>query len=219
MRDLLDVVSLVQLAAACNISSGAQAYSLNFTAVPKIPLGYLTVWPAGSTMPLASTLNAMVPEATANAAIVRAGDTGSVAVFASNDTDLVVDINGYFAPPAAGGLSLYNVVPCRVLDTRLPAGAPPVTGTTDVAVSSSVCGIPSAAQAFVFTVTAVPAGPLGYVTLWPQGQAQPTVATLNAVNGIVTSNLGIVPTANGRIAAFVSNPSHLVFDIFGYFAP
>jgi hypothetical protein len=156
--------------------------------------------------------------ATANAAIVPAGSNGSIDVFASNDTDLVIDINGYFGPPAAGGLSLYNVSPCRALDTRQPASAQPVSGTLDLDVVTAPCGVPAAAQAYVLTVTAVPFGGLGYLTLWPQGQSQPLVATLNAVDGVVTSNLAVVPTVNGLISAFPSNPSHLVFDVFGYFA-
>jgi hypothetical protein len=45
------------------------------------------------------------------------------------------------------------------------------------------------------------------------------VATLNAVDGAITSNLAIVPTMNGNIDAFASAPTDLVLDIFGYFAP
>jgi hypothetical protein len=181
-------------------------------------LGYLTVWPSGAARPVASTLNAIVPVTTANAAIVPAGSNGSIDVFASNDTDLVIDINGYFGPPAAGGLSLYNVSPCRALDTRQPAGAQPISGTLALDVVTAPCGVPAVAQAYILTVTAVPVGALGYLTLWPQGQAQPLVATLNAVDGVVTSNLAVVPTVNGLISAFPSNSSHLVFDVFGYFA-
>jgi hypothetical protein len=31
--------------------------------------------------------------------------------------------------------------------------------------------------------------------------------------------MAIVPTTNGSVSAFTSNPSHLVLDISGYFAP
>jgi hypothetical protein len=120
---------------------------------------------------------------------------------------------------AAGGLSLYNVTPCRVLDTRLPAGASPFSGQRTVPVSAAGCGIPLTAQAHVVSATVVPPGPLGYLTLWAQGQSQPTVATLNAVDAAVTSNLAIVPAGNGSISSFSSNPVHLVLDILGYFAP
>ena len=69
------------------------------------------------------------------------------------------------------------------------------------------------------SATVVPAGALGYLTLWPQGQTQPTVSTLNALDAAVTSNMAIVPAASGSISAFPSNPTHLILDLFGYFAP
>ena len=122
-------------------------------------------------------------------------------------------------PPGAGGLSLYTVTPCRVLDSRLPTGSPPLSVTRDVNVTASPCGIPATAQAFVFNATVVPPGPLGYITMWPQGQTQPLAATLNAYDGAVTNNMAIVPTTTGSVSVFPSNPTHLVLDIFGYFAP
>jgi hypothetical protein len=137
-------------------------------------------------------------------------------VFASNNTDLVIDINGYFAPMTTGGLSFFAVTPCRVVDTRQPAGSPPVA-SLDVAVSASPCGIPASAQAHVLSVTVVPPGPLGFLTLWPQGQTRPTVATLNAVDAQITSNMAVVPTSNGSISAFASNPTYIVMDVLGYF--
>jgi len=71
----------------------------------------------------------------------------------------------------------------------------------------------------VMNATVIPAGGLGFLTLWPQGAVQPTVSTLNAGDGAITSNLAIVPTTNTQISAFGSNPTHLVLDISGYFAP
>ena len=205
-------------ASACNIPASAQAYSLNFAAVPPGPLGYLTAWPTGQPQPVVASLNALTGTVTANAAIVPAGTAGSIDIFASSTTNLVIDINGYFAPAAPGGLSLYNVTPCRVLDSRKPAGSPPFSGALDVNVSGSPCGIPVAGQAYVLSVTVVPPGALGYLSLWPQGQPQPVVSTLNALDAAITSNLALVPTANGSVSVFASNLTHLVLDIFGYFA-
>jgi hypothetical protein len=200
-------------ASGCNIPSSAQAYSLNLAAIPKGPLGYLTAWPTGQTQPVASSLNAPTGAVTANAAIMPAGSSGAMSVFASNDTDLVIDVTGYFAPAATGALSLYTMPACRVLDASQPGGAP-----RDVPAGDN-CGIPSGAQAYVLSATVVPAGALGYLTLWPQGQSQPAVSTVNALDGAVTSNLAIVPTSNRSISAFPSNPTRLVLDMFGYFAP
>jgi len=202
----------------CNLPATAQAYSLNYTSVPNGPLGFVTTWPTGQSQPVVSTLNAPTGAVTANAAIVPAGTNGDVSVFVTNESDLVIDVNGYFAPPATGGLSLFNVTPCRVLDTRIPPGTPPFTGQKDVNVTNSGCGAPASAQSYVLNATVVPQGGLGFLTLWPQGGTQPTVSTLNAGDGAVTSNMALVPTTNGSISAFASNPSHLVLDISGYFA-
>src|ERR1043166_8071160 len=204
---------------SCGIPAGAQAYSLNFAAVPKGPLGYLTAWPTGKSQPLAASLTAPTGTVTANAVIVPAGTNGSADIYSTDNTDLVIDITGYFALPGSGGLSLYNLSPCRVLDTRQPAGTPAFSGPRDVNVGSSGCGAPPSARAYVFNATVVPPGPFGYLTLWPQGQAQPLVATLNAIDGAITSNMAITPTQNGSISAYALNPAHLVLDIFGYFAP
>ncbi len=208
------------LSSACGLPASAKAYSLNFTVVPKKHLGFLTVWPAGENQPNVSTLNAPTGAVTANAAIVPAGSSGSVDVFASDDTDLIVDVNGYFAAPAAGALSLYNLTPCRVLDTRNPPGSKPFAGTKTVNVTAvTACAVPAAAQAMVFNATVVPPGPLDYLTLWAAGQTEPVVSTLNALDGAVTSNLAIVPAKNGSIDAFASNPTQLILDISSYFAP
>ncbi len=205
--------------ASCNVPAAAHAYSLNFTAAPHGRLGFLTVWPAGQSQPLVSTLNASTGAVTANAAIVPAGSGGGIQVYASDDTDVVIDINGYLAPPGSGGVSFYNLTPCRVVDTRNPPGSQPFDGKIAVNVVSSGCGAPVNARAHVLNATVVPPGSLGFLTLWPDGQAQPLVSTLNALDGAITSNMAIVPTTNGSIDAFGSNPTQLVLDISGYFAP
>lgn len=202
-------------ASACQIPASAQAYSLNFTAVPRGPSGYLTTWPAGQNQPFVSTLNALTGLTTANAALVPAGSDGDIDVFVSSDSDAVIDINGYFAAATPGGLSLYATAPCRVLDTRYTTGL--FSGTLAVNVVGSPCGMASAAQAFVLNATVVPQGGLGYLTLWANGQSQPVVSTLNADDGAVTSNMAIVPTTNGFIEAFAYNPTQLVLDSSSYF--
>jgi hypothetical protein len=195
----------------------AQAYSLNVTAVPHGALGWLTTWPSGQAQPLVSTLNASTGAVTANAAIVPAGSGGDISIFVSNTADVILDIDGYFAPPASGGLSLYTVTPCRVIDTRSSSGA--FNGKLAVPVHGSSCAPPATAQAYVLNATVVPPGFLNYLTLWADGGAQPYVSTLNSYDGAITSNMAIVPTNNGNIDAFSSNTTQLILDISSYFAP
>ena len=205
---------------SCQIPAAAQAYSLNYTVVPKTnKLAYLTTWPTGQGRPLVSTLNATTGAITANAAIVPAGSNGDLSVYATDDSELLIDINGYFAPAATGGLSFYNLAPCRILDTREAAGGQQMVNTMAVTVAGT-CSAPSNAQSYVFNATVVPANSLLYLTLWAHGAAeQPTVSALNAPDGVVTSNMAIVPSTDGSINAFAHDSTHLILDIFGYFAP
>jgi hypothetical protein len=211
----------------------AQAYSLNFTVVPHVPLGYLAAWPSDQSKPLVSILNASLlvgntPPVVANAAIVPAAQTqsgnvsvGDISVFATNDTDVIIDINGYFATSGQGNaLSFYPATPCRALDSRSPNNqGPPVTGTVLVNAASSACTPPATAQAFVLNATVVPQSTLGFLTLWPDNAAQPLVSTLNAPDGSVTSNMAIVPTSDGKVNAYAKDATALILDYSGFFAP
>ena len=153
----------------------------------------------------------------ANAAIVPAGTAGGIAVYPSGNTQLIGDIDGYFAPAGTGGLSLYPTAPCRVIDTRKGSGQ--FTGKLTVDVAGSPCEPPTTAQAYVFNATAVPVGGLGYLTLWPDSENKPVVSTLNAIDGAITSNMAIVPNVNGKTDAFASGITQLILDISSYFAP
>ena len=211
---------------ACGIPSTAQAYSVNVTVVPKDALSYLTAWPTNQSRPLVSTLNSLDGRIVANAAIIPAGIGGSISTFVTDDSDVILDINGYFAPlSATATLEFYTVTPCRIADTRLAPGAfggPSLDAgsTRSFPIPSSTCSIPVSAAAYSLNITAVPAGPLPYLTTWPAGQQQPLVSTLNALAGTIVANAAIVPAGiNGAIDVFVAGKSDVVIDINGYFAP
>ncbi|MGC2111587.1 MAG: hypothetical protein WA655_18870 [Candidatus Korobacteraceae bacterium] len=205
-------------ATSCNIPSTAQAYSLNFTAIPRTrALWVFSTWPHGQAQPNVSTINAPTGTVTANAAIVPAGTNGAIDVAASDDTDLAIDINGYFAPSGSNGLSLYPTSPCRAVDTRETVGV--FSGELIANIVGSSCGISASAQAFVLNATVVPSGPLWLLALWPDGQQQPSASTLNAWDGMATSNLAIVPATDGEIDASAAGSTVLILDISSYFAP
>ncbi len=211
------------LESACGIPDTAQAYSFNFTAIPRGgPVYVFTAWPDGPAQPGTSTLNAPTGTVVANAGIVPAGTHGDIDVWASNDSDLLIDVDGYFAPAGAGGLSLYSMAPCRALDTRSRGTGAPFNGmlSPPADVIDSVCQPPAAVQAYVFNATIVPAtGPVYFLTLWPNGEGQPNASTLNSYDAAVTSNMAIVPTTNGSIDADAAGLTQLILDISSYFAP
>jgi hypothetical protein len=220
------------LSSACgsSIPSSVAAYSLNFTVVTKGYLGLLSTWPTGKARPNVSTLNyyGNGVEAISNAAIVPAGTNGAIDLYVSDPTDVLFDINGYFAPPSssAGGLSFYPLPPCRVADTRALAGFYPPFGqamlfpgfqrTYDLPTSS--CGIPSAG-AYSLNFTAIPVAALGAYIVWPDGQSRPNASTMNSYSGSIVSNAAIVAAGStGAIAIYVTDWTESLFDINGYFA-
>jgi hypothetical protein len=86
---------------SCNIPSSAGAYSLNITVVPPGAMSFLSAWPAGQPFPSVSTLNDPVSGGVvANAAIVPAGTAGAIQMVAGGATDVIIDINGYYAAPS-----------------------------------------------------------------------------------------------------------------------
>lgn len=215
------------LSSSCDLPESSQAYSLNMTVLPPGPLGFLSTWPDGEVYPGVSTLNSPTGTVLANAAIVPAGSSGTIATLASNPTDLVIDINGTFAPTAAGGLQFYPAVPCRVADTcgtqgfSGAFGPPSLEAYADRSfpILSGNCAIPSSAQAYAVNLTAVPAGYLGFVSAWASSHSYPGVSTLNA-DGDITANAAIVPGGtSGAITVMAANATDIIIDIFGYFGP
>ena len=232
------------------IPSTAQAYSFNITVVPHASgaVDYVSLWPAGSSKPFVSTLNDLQGAIVANAAIVPAGTpSGGISVYNSgpSTTDVIIDMNGYFAPPSTG-LQFFPVAPCRLVDTRGaaagfngidPFAGPSITAgqTLTIPVQSTAeagddttpapCGtIPSTAQAYSFNLTVVPhAGAVDYVTLWPSGAAKPYVSTVDDPEGLIVANAAIVPagTSSGGVSVYNFGPAttDVVIDMNGYFAP
>ena len=162
----------------------------------------------------------------ANAAIVPAGSNESISVFVTDQANAILDINGYFGQPGSpGALTFYPIAPCRVADTRNaegPLGGPELDAgaTRSFAIPAGGCNVPSTAAAYSMNVTVVPDGPLSYLTAWPTGSPQPNVSTLNSFDGAVVANAAIVPAgASGAVSIFVTNRTHVILDVNGYFAP
>jgi hypothetical protein len=92
---------------ACGLPNdyvAAEAYSLNVTVVPPggTPGGYLVVYPNPATpIPLVGSLTWNAGAAYQTAAVITAASSdGSVNVVVRFPTDVVVDINGYYASPS-----------------------------------------------------------------------------------------------------------------------
>ncbi|MEO6156611.1 MAG: hypothetical protein ABIQ39_03165, partial [Ilumatobacteraceae bacterium] len=101
---------------------GVGSVALNVTVTNPTVVGFVTVWPTGTTRPLASNLNFVAGQTVPNMVIVPVGAGGQVSVFASSGSvDVVVDVLGWF--PTGTGFN--GLTPARLMDTRVPAPPPP----------------------------------------------------------------------------------------------
>ena len=103
---------------------------------------------AATALPSAATFSTIVRCAVA---IVPAGTNGAVSIYVTNTTNVILDINGYFAPASGSTLAFYRLPPCRVADTRNSSypqglGPPYLPGHTErqfPILNATSCNIPS----------------------------------------------------------------------------
>jgi len=78
------------------VPTTATAASINVTAVTPGGSGFITVWPCGVARPLASNLNYVAGDVVPNGVLAPIGSNGKVCLYSLVDTDLVVDVAGWF---------------------------------------------------------------------------------------------------------------------------
>jgi glucose/arabinose dehydrogenase len=206
------------------VPPNATAVSVNITGVAPGGAGFVTAWPAWTTMPNISNLNfAYAGETDANAAVLPIGAGGEINLATSTSAHLLVDITGYWLPAtAATGGRFLAVDPSRILDTRngigAPAGAVAAHGEVSLQVNGQG-GVPSSGvSAVAMVVTSVSAVGPGYVTVWRADQTIPEASSINPMGGDVRANLVIVPVSpDGKVRLFTSSSAHLLVDVSGYF--
>jgi hypothetical protein len=206
-------------------ATGALAVAMNVTIVSPTTPAFLTVWPAGSAMPLASNLNFSPGEVLPNLVVSAVGSGGRVGVFINaGAAHVVIDVVGWYATSAVTqrGARLVPVSPARILDTRINQGAVgPVGqgGTINLRVRG-MGGVPTSnVTGVVLNVTAT--GPTAgtFVTVYPDDIARPLASNLNLTPGMTRPNLVMVKVgANGGVNLFnLAGSVHLVADVVGYY--
>jgi hypothetical protein len=129
------------------------------------------------------------------------------------------------APPVTG-TGYFPLAPCRLVDTRGPAGprgGPQVFPSAQrVFPVSGVCGIPTTAKALVVNATVVAPSATGHIRLFPGNEAPPLASLNNFRAGrtraamafvrLATDGSGSVGLLNGSAGTM-----HFVLDVVGYF--
>ena len=166
-----------------------------------------------------------------NVFTVGLGADGAFKIFAFNTTDVVVDVTGYYAPPATGGLYFHPLPkPIRLLETRagqVGCNTPgvPIQGgdagtlTQQARLTCDGVTIPTGALAIVGNATTVGPQGGGFLTLFPADAAKPLVASSNYNAGQIVNgpfSVGLSPTGQFKIFTFAT--TDLVVDVLGYYS-
>jgi hypothetical protein len=123
-----------------------------------------------------------------------------------------------------GPYQFYALTPCRVVDTRNPAGTnggPNLTNVRRNFVIKGNCGVPSTAKAVSINVAVTGATAASWLTIWPADQSIPNTAAINfSQNDWALSNGAIVGVAAGSPDLAVQNFNGtvaVIIDVTGYF--
>jgi hypothetical protein len=207
--------------------SGVDAIVINLTGTEASAAGFVTAYPFGISLPLASNVNLDGPGATApNLAIVPLGPGGKIRVYSSHGAHVLGDVTGYITDGSAALSTVGLFVPLtpeRVFDTRPAQPAPGPKGylAAGARIDAQVAGtgnVPSDAGGVVLNATAI-AGPLGFVTAWETGPSRPLASTINLAAPLDTrANGAMLPIgAGGKISFFSKSGSDLLADTSGFF--
>lgn len=88
----------VLIAGNGTIPAGTVGATLNVTVDDPSGAGYVTVYPCGATVPLASNVNYVAGQTVANAVTTAVGTGGKVCVYVSHEAHVVVDLDTAFGP-------------------------------------------------------------------------------------------------------------------------
>lgn len=198
-------------------TSGVTAVALNITATEATKIGVIAAYPDGGTLPNVSNVDFKANQNVANTVIVEVGSDGSVdlANRSAGTTDIVADLEGYYAIGASSGYTPVDQV--RVLDTR-KTKVPVAAGQTVKLSTSAYPGISAA----VMNLTVVDATGNGYVRAYPDGGAVPTTSNVNYLAGQTVANEAVVAVGSDGDIDFTNygkGQADLIVDLSGYFTP
>ena len=93
----------LHIAGHFGVPADAVSVALNVTATQADANGFLTVYPNGELLPVASNVNYTAGADVPNLVVAKLGTDGSINIFSEQSTHVIVDIFGWFGTNAANG--------------------------------------------------------------------------------------------------------------------
>jgi subtilisin family serine protease len=216
------------------VPSSATAVVVNVTVTTPTGAGYLTAFPTGTSLPLASNVNFIKGETVPNLGVIQLGSTGGMSIYnSSGSTQVIVDLQGYFTMAGdTSGSRFFPLVDHRILDTRsnLDGFYSPIGGGHAISASvvtqggvivgpSGTIGGSDGPSAVVMNSTVADGTAGGYLTVYPAGTSLPLASDLNFSKGEAVANLTTVKIgSNGEDNFYnASGTVDAIADVVGYY--
>jgi len=204
----LQITGYVDPGSGQSVPTGASAVVINVTAVSGTSGSFLTVYPAGTSLPKASNLNFPAGVALANSVTTQLSGTGAVTIYnAVGTVNVLADVEGYFTPASASlpAGEYHPIAPIRVCDTRAGQPATGCNGNNDG--KPHMLGPNSAIKVVIAGQPAycaiVPCPPNDFIPT--DGTEEDAVINLTAIAGSSSTYLSVVPFTTSGGCAFGGN--------------
>lgn len=214
-----DSTIALQVSGRGGVPANAGAVLVNVTATEPRAAGFVTVYACEVARPHASNVNYTAGATQANAVITNVAPDGTICLYSSAATHLVVDIVGYLDADADTGVR----APSRLLDTR--PGQPTVDGrgagsgvaragsTTKVKVTGRGVVPRNATAAFINVAAVTPTGP-GFLTVFACEVGRPYASSVNFTAGLTQANMILTRVGeDGTVCIYTSADTHLIADV------
>ncbi|HEY7627262.1 MAG TPA: hypothetical protein VH761_09340, partial [Ilumatobacteraceae bacterium] len=201
------------------VPDGAEAVLVNLTVADSLSDGFLVAYPCGTDPPLASNVNFKRGEPRAGAAMVGLGG-GSLCLLSNADTNMIVDVSGYFATATFGPTNTMQPLGgSRIVDSRDGTGgwSTPMAANEVRAFDPTPGTGGENVYGAVLNVIATEPVRDGHLRVFPCGTGTPPlVSSLNfAGSGEATNLVTVAAGHDGMICVFADAQTEVVIDEFG----
>jgi hypothetical protein len=206
--------SEIRVSIPSGIPGDASALAVSITAVGAATSGFLSVYPAGGVRSDTSVVNTDEQNDTRANAVFASVDRDGFVVFRSTETDVLVDVWGWFTGPSAplstDGLFVPQP-PRRAWDSRSTSDPIHRGGTVEKQ------PLVEPAAAIVANVTVVDPTGWGFVSVFAAGTPMPDVSSLNYRWRQPVAALTVSRVSDRGVALYSYAGAHTIVDVAGWF--
>ncbi|MGH9121176.1 MAG: hypothetical protein ACRDYC_04400 [Acidimicrobiales bacterium] len=206
----------LQVSGSNGVPAGATSAALNVTEATATAPGFLTVSPKTLTPPVTtSDVNFTTNEIRANADLATLSSGGGVSIYNfTGQTNVVVDIFGYFVAAASPSSQVYTVVPAGTGNTTVSSTVVETVGglpAAPVDIELFACANVAAGNLTVFPNSSNPGGTGNVAT---QGSTSAGITVLNGVS-VAPADVenGVTPTGGSVSFSFTDSASECVVPV------